>query len=81
VLPGILEARVILEAEKFRRTARLIVRATPGSFSSEATARNLRMAVDDALGALRRQICDDKTRRRPLKGRRPVELAALPPLG
>jgi ribosomal subunit interface protein len=81
VLPRIVEARVILEAEKFRRTVRLIVRASPGSFSSQATARNLRVAVDIAVETLRRQIRDDKTRRRPLKGRRPAELAAGKPLG
>jgi hypothetical protein len=34
-----------------------------------------------AVETLRRQIRDDKTRRRPLKGRRPAELAAVEPLG
>jgi ribosomal subunit interface protein len=62
--PRRVDAPVILEAETFRRTARLVVRAPRRSFSSEATARTLWAAVDVALEDLRRQIRDDTTRRR-----------------
>ena len=69
LLPRAPGARVICEAEKFRRTARLSVRVRRRAFASEATAADLVTAVDAALDALRRQVRKDKDRRRQPKGR------------
>ncbi|OLC39270.1 MAG: ribosomal subunit interface protein [Candidatus Rokubacteria bacterium 13_1_40CM_4_69_5] len=69
VLPKVLDARVVCAAEKFRRTARLTLRAQRRTFSSEATAGDLVTAVDDAVEALGRQVREDKDRRRQHKGR------------
>ena len=64
ILPQILRARVACGAEKFRRTVRLRLSAKRRVFSSHATAGDLMTAVDDAIDALRRQVCEDKDRRR-----------------
>jgi putative sigma-54 modulation protein len=69
LLPGVVDARVVCEAEKFRRTARLSLRAHHGTFASAATAGDLLAAVDQAVEAIRRQAREDKDRRRPVKGR------------
>ena len=74
LLPRAPGARVICEAEKFRRTARLSVRVRRRAFASAATAPDLLAAVDAAVAALRRQVSEDKHRRRHAKGR----AAALP---
>jgi putative sigma-54 modulation protein len=62
-------ARVVCEAEKFRRTARVSVRVKRRALASEATASDLLAAVDAAVGALRRQVREDKERRRQARGR------------
>lgn len=69
VLPKILDARVVCAAEKFRRTARLTLRAQRRIFASRATAGDLIAAVDDAVETLGRQVRQDKDRRRQHKGR------------
>ncbi len=68
LLPKLLDARVVCEAEKFRRTARLVVRAKRHTFSAEATAGDLTAAVDEALEAVDRQIRTAKDRRQRAKG-------------
>jgi putative sigma-54 modulation protein len=75
-LPRILDARVVCEAQKFRRTARLVVRARRRTFSAEATAGDLSVAVDEAVEAVDRQARAAKDRRRPPKGRPPRRRAA-----
>ena len=64
VLPQALEARVTCQAEKFRRTVRIRLQARRHIFSSAATAAAFAVAVDNAVEALRRQICESKDRRR-----------------
>ncbi|MGH7324299.1 MAG: HPF/RaiA family ribosome-associated protein [Candidatus Rokuibacteriota bacterium] len=67
--PAALDARVVCEAKKIRRTVRLTVRARRRSFAGVATAGDLLAAVDAAVAAVRRQVSEDKDRRRPSKGR------------
>ncbi len=69
VLRGRVAARVVCEAEKFRRTARLTVRVRRRTLTGEATAADLLVAVEDALDALRRQARETKERRRRSRGR------------
>lgn len=69
VLPPVVDARLVCEAEKFRRTARLILRAGRRTFSVETTAGDLLAAVDRAVETLRRQAREAKERRRQPKGR------------
>ena len=69
LLPGRVEARVVCEAEKFRRTARLTVRLRRRTLTGGATAVDLLAAVDDALDAIRRQARETKERRRRSRGR------------
>jgi ribosomal subunit interface protein len=64
LLHGRMEARVVCEAEKFRRIARLTVRVRRRTLAGEATAGDLLAAVDGALDVLRRQARDGKERRR-----------------
>lgn len=70
LLPPILDARVTCVAEKFRRTARLILRSRRRTFTGEATAGDLLAAVDEAVEAIRRQARDAKDRRRLRSARR-----------
>ena len=82
LLPKLLDARVVCEAEKFRRTARLVVRAKRHTFSAEATAADLAAAVDEALEAVDRQIRTAKDRRQRAKAAhtaRPRTGLATPP--
>ncbi|MGH7392026.1 MAG: HPF/RaiA family ribosome-associated protein [Candidatus Rokuibacteriota bacterium] len=69
LLRGPVDARVVCEAEKFRRIARLTVRARRRTLTGEATAGDLLAAVDGALDALRRQARERKERRRRTRSR------------
>jgi putative sigma-54 modulation protein len=74
LLPRSPDARVVCQAEKFRRIARVTVRAKRRAYASEATAGDVLAAVDAAVDALQRQVRKDKDRRRSAKGsaERPV---------
>jgi ribosomal subunit interface protein len=72
LLPRAPGARVVCAAEKFRRTARVSVRVKRRAFATEATAGDLVVAVDAAVDALRRQLREDKNRRRQPKRRPPA---------
>ncbi len=52
ILPKIIEAKIILSAEKYRRTAELTLLAKGKIFHSEETAGDLGTAVDLAVDAL-----------------------------
>jgi len=89
ILPKIIEAKVMLSAEKYRRTARITLVAKRRILSSEETARDLAAAVDLAVDALTRQVRQVKDRlrqRKPRASRRrpeprlPREGEAAPPL-
>jgi ribosomal subunit interface protein len=67
VLPEPLDARLVCEAEKFRRTVRLGVRARRHRFGSHATAGNFLTAVEEAVETLWRQVRKAKERRRTRK--------------
>jgi ribosomal subunit interface protein len=80
VLPDARDARLVCQAEKFRRTVRVVVRSHSASdargepegvvrgrrrtFASRATASDLLVAVEDAVETLRRQVREAKARRR-----------------
>ena len=70
ILPKILEARVVLSVEKYRRTAELTLLAKRRTFRSEETAQNLPSALDLAVDALERQVRRTKDRLRQRKPRR-----------
>ncbi|HEY7647376.1 MAG TPA: HPF/RaiA family ribosome-associated protein [Methylomirabilota bacterium] len=67
VLPEPLEIRLVCEAEKFRRTARLTLRARVQTFASHATTGNLVTAVEEALEIVWRLVREAKERRRTRK--------------
>lgn len=69
ILPKILEAKVMLSAEKYRRTAHITLVAKRRIFSSEETARDLASAVDLSIDALTRQVRQVKDRLRQKKPR------------
>ena len=69
ILPKIIEAKVMLSAEKYRRTAHITLVAKRRIFSSEETARDLTAAVDFAVDALTRQVRQVKDRLRERKPR------------
>jgi putative sigma-54 modulation protein len=78
LLPKIVEAKLVLSREKHRRTAALTVLAKHHTLRSEETAADLAAAVDQALGAMDRQVRDLKARTRERKPRRaPARGAAL----
>ena len=88
ILPKIIEAKVMLSAEKYRRTARITLVAKRRILSSEETAGDLAAAVDLAVDALTRQVRQVKDRlrqRKPRASRRrpeprlPGEGEATPP--
>jgi putative sigma-54 modulation protein len=62
ILPKLLEARVVLSAEKYRRTAELTLLAKRRTFRSEETAEDFSSAVDRAMEALERQVRRTKER-------------------
>lgn len=64
ILPTVLEAKVMLSAEKYRRTAELTLVAKRQIFRSEETAGDLATAVDLAVDALGRQVRQMKDRLR-----------------
>ena len=69
ILPKIIEAKVMLSAEKYRRTAHITLVAKRRIFSSEETAGDLAAAVDLAVDALTRQVRQVKDRLRQRKSR------------
>ncbi len=69
ILPKILEAKIMLSAEKYRRTAELTLVAKGKIFRSEETAEDLATAVDVAVDALSRQVRQVKDRLRQRKPR------------
>lgn len=69
ILPKIHEAKVILSAEKYRRTAELTLLAKRRTFRSEETAPDLATAVDLAVETLGRQVREEKDRIRQRKQR------------
>ena len=69
LMPEIVAARVVCEAEKFRRSARITLRARRRTFASEATAGDLTTALDEAIDALKHQARQAKDRRSISKGR------------
>ena len=69
ILPKIIEAKVMLSAEKYRRTAHITLVAKRRIFSSEETAGDLAAALDLAVDALTRQVRQVKDRLRQRKSR------------
>src|SRR3990172_8452091 len=69
ILPKILEARVVLSAEKYRRTAELTLLAKRRTFRSEETAEDFSSAIDRAVEAFERQVRRTKERLRGRKSR------------
>ncbi len=67
ILPKIMEAKIMLSAEKYRRTAHITLVAKRRVFSSEETASDLAAAVDLAVDALTRQVRQVKDRLRQKK--------------
>ena len=86
ILPKIIEAKVMLSAEKYRRTAHMTLVAKRRIFSSEETAADLAAAVDLAVDALTRQVrqVKDRLRQRKLRASRrrpgPRPEAGAPPV-
>ncbi|MGH7313369.1 MAG: HPF/RaiA family ribosome-associated protein [Candidatus Rokuibacteriota bacterium] len=76
LLPRSPGARVVCAAEKFHHIARVRVRARRRAYASAATAGDLVAAVDAAVDALRRQVREDKGRRRQPRGRSPARSVA-----
>jgi len=70
MLPAVMETRAVLSREKHRRTAVLTLRARARAFRSRETAPDLALAVDRAVGSLRRQV-RETTKRRPRRSTRP----------
>lgn len=77
ILPKIIEAKIVLSAEKYRRTAELTLAAKGRTFRSEETAPDLAAAVDLAVGALTRQVREVKDRMRQKKSRASHRTAIL----
>ena len=75
-VPPPLELRVTCRSERFRRTARLVLRTRRRTFSSAASAEHLLAAVDGAVDTLSRQIREARTRRR-ARARRVPDAGAL----
>lgn len=69
ILPKIHEAKVVLSAEKYRRTAEVTLLGKGKIFHSEETAPDLAAAVDLAVDALTRQVRQTKDRLRQRKPR------------
>ncbi len=69
ILPKIHEAKVVLSAEKYRRTAEVTLLGKWKIFHSEETAPDLAAAVDLAVDALTRQVLQTKDRLRQRKPR------------
>ena len=69
ILPKIIEAKVMLSSEKYRRTAHITLVAKRKIFRSDETAGDLASAVDLAVDALTRQVRQVKDRLRQRKPR------------
>ena len=69
ILPKIHEAKVVLSAEKYRRTAEVTLLGQGRAFHSEETAPEMTAAVDLAVDALARQVRRTKDRLRQKKPR------------
>lgn len=78
ILPKIHEARVVLSAEKYRRTAEVTLLGKGKSFHSQETAPDLTAALDRAVGALTRQVRQTKDRIRQRKPRTVPRQAPVP---
>lgn len=79
IFPKIIEAKVVLSAEKYRRTAELTLLAKGRIFHSEETAGDLAAALDLAVDALARQVRQVKDRireRKPRASRRRIAARA-----
>lgn len=76
ILPKIIEAKIMLSAEKYRRTAQLTLLAKGKIFRGEETAGDLASAVDLAIDALTRQVRQVKDR---LRQRKPRASRQRPP--
>ena len=75
ILPKIHEAKVVLSAEKYRRTAEVTLLGKGKTFHIRETAPDLGAAVDLAVDALRRQVRQTKDRlrqKKPRLSRRPT---------
>lgn len=70
ILPNIHDAKVVLSAEKYRRTAEVTLLGKGKVFHSEETAPDLTTAVDLSVDALARQVRQTKDRLRERKPRR-----------
>jgi putative sigma-54 modulation protein len=71
LLPGLIEATIVLSREKHRRTAALGLVGRKHTFRAVETADDMAEAVDLAVAALGRQVRQVKDRARPRKTRRP----------
>ncbi|MFQ5896638.1 MAG: ribosome hibernation-promoting factor, HPF/YfiA family [Candidatus Methylomirabilia bacterium] len=69
ILPKIHEAKVVLSAEKYRRTADVTLLGTGKLLHSKETAQDLSAAVDLAVDVLTRQVRHTKDRIRQRKPR------------
>ncbi|MFQ5828196.1 MAG: ribosome hibernation-promoting factor, HPF/YfiA family [Candidatus Methylomirabilia bacterium] len=78
ILPEIHGARVVLSAEKYRRTVEVTLLGKGKPFHSEETAPDLGAAVDRAVGALTRQVRQTKDRIRQRKPRSAPRQASVP---
>ena len=72
LIPGLVEAKIVLSREKHRRTAALGLVGRKHTFRAVETADDMAEAVDLAVAALGRQVRQVKDRARPRKARRPV---------
>ena len=72
LIPGLVEAKIVLSREKHRRTAALGLVGRKHTFRAVETAADMAEAVDLAVAALGRQVRQVKDRARPRKARRPV---------
>ena len=69
LFPGVVEAKIVLSKEGYRRTAALTLVANRRTFRSEETAGDLETAVDMAVAALGRQVREMKDRVKNRKAR------------
>lgn len=81
ILPKIIEAKVMLSAEKYRRTVELTLIAKRRVFRSEETAADLAAALDLAIDGLARQVRQVKDRIRQKKPRISPRRAGPRPAG
>src|SRR3990172_7422691 len=79
LLPTLIEAKIVLSKEKYRRTAALTLVGKRRNLRSEETAEDLAVAVDQAIAVLTRQVSETRDGvRSNSKGRRPPPPAPPP---